>query len=371
MRRRGKELRLREEEKVMLERVIRRRTEKLTRVERAKYILDYYNGESIYSIAKKYKTNRPKVQRTIDKAIIYGAESALDDLPGRGRKPVISEEARIWFLNIACQKPKDLGLPYEVWTLSKLAKYIREKGQELGFNCFEKLSKGTVSKLLSKSNIKPFKVKYYQERRDKDFEEKMVQVLCVYKEVELLKKKGERELVIVSYDEKPGIQAIGNLGEDIRIDPDKGGSILRDSNYKRYGTVSFLGGIDLLTGQIHGIVRDRHRSEEFIEFLELLDKVYPQKIRIKIILDNHSSHTSKKTRSYLKNKIGRFEFVFTPKHGSWLNIIEVFFSKMTRSLLRHIRVESKEELKERILSYIEELNRQPVIFKWKYKLNEI
>ena len=161
MRRRGKELRLREEEKVMLERVIRRRTEKLTRVERAKYILDYYNGESIYSIAKKYKTNRPKVQRTIDKAIIYGAESALDDLPGRGRKPVISEEARIWFLNIACQKPKDLGLPYEVWTLSKLAKYIREKGQELGFNCFEKLSKGTVSKLLSKSNIKPFKVKYY------------------------------------------------------------------------------------------------------------------------------------------------------------------------------------------------------------------
>jgi len=371
MRRRGKVLKLTGEEEKMLEGIIRARTERAIRIERARYILDYYRGWSIYGLAKRYKTNRPKIQRTIHKAIIYGVRAALDDLPRSGRRRIITEEARMWFLSIASQKPKDLGLPYEVWTMSELARYVREKGKEVGFSCFDKIGKGTVSKLLSKSNIKPHKVRYYQERRDKEFDQKMAQVLCVYKEVELLKKDKERDLIIVSYDEKPGIQAIGNVSEDLPIIPSKGGTILRDSHYKRYGTLSFLGAIDLFTGDIHAIIRDRHRSEEFIEFLEHLDSMYPKGIKIKMILDNHSSHISKKTRDYLKRTPGRFEFVFTPKHGSWLNLIEVFFSKMTRSLLRYIRVSSKEELKERILKYVEELNKQPVVFKWKYKLNEI
>jgi len=94
-------------------------------------------------------------------------------------------------------------------------------------------------------------------------------------------------------------------------------------------------------------------------------------MKIKVILDNHSSHTSKKTREFLATKQERFEFVFTPKHGSWLNIIEVFFSKLTRCLLKTIRVSSKEELAHRILQYLEEINREPVVYRWKYKLSEI
>lgn len=85
-------------------------------------------------------------------------------------------------------------------------------------------------------------------------------------------------------------------------------------------------------------------------------------------LDNHSAHTSKETRAYLETKPGRFEFVFTPKHGSWLNVIESFFSKMTRSFLRHIRVSSKDELKRRIELYLKEINENPVPFRWKYGL---
>ncbi|MFO7867750.1 MAG: IS630 family transposase, partial [Bacteroidales bacterium] len=119
------------------------------------------------------------------------------------------------------------------------------------------------------------------------------------------------------------------------------------------------------------MIRDRHRSKEFIEFLKVLDKQYPEEWKIRIVLDNHSSHISKETRAYLKTNPERFEFVFTPKHGSWLNMIEMFFSKIARGFLRNIRVNSKEELIQRIYKGIEEINQEPVIFRWKYKMNEI
>jgi transposase len=118
-----------------------------------------------------------------------------------------------------------------------------------------------------------------------------------------------------------------------------------------WGRVSLLAGIDLLTGQVHALVRDRHRSCEFIEFLKLLDAAYPVHTAIKLIVDNHSAHISKETKAWLADQpVGRFEFTFTPKHGSWLNLVEGFFSKLARSVLRHIRVASKQELKDRIMA---------------------
>ena len=129
--------------------------------------------------------------------------------------------------------------------------------------------------------------------------------------------------------------------------------------------------MDLHTGKIISIVRDRHRSLEFIEFLTLVNESYPEDWLIKIILDNHSSHISKETVAWLKKLPNRFEFVFTPKHGSWLNLVEMFFSKMTRAFLRGIRVQSKEELVSRIQQYIDEVNASPVVFRWFYKMDEI
>ena len=125
----------------------------------------------------------------------------------------------------------------------------------------------------------------------------------------------------------------------------------REHEYKRHGTVSFLAGIDLVTGKVHALVKDRHRSREFIEFLKLLDAAYPAHTAIKLILDNHSAHISKETKAWLADQpAGRFEFTFTPKHASWLNLIEGFFSKLARSVLRHIRVASKQELKDRLVA---------------------
>ena len=200
----------------------------------------------------------------------------------------------------------------------------------------------------------------------------MAEVLCVYREVKLLKrrKRASEAVAIVSDDEKPGVQAIGTTAPDLPPEPGTHQAFGRDHEYKRHGTVSLLAGIDLLDGQVHALVKDRHRSREFVEFLKLLDAAYPARTAIKIILDNHSAHISKETCGWLADqRPGRFEFVFTPKHGSWLNLVEGFFSKLARSVLRHIRVASKQELKDRLIAAIDHINRHPVVHTWTYKLD--
>jgi len=347
-----------------LVKITKARKEKKSRIERAKIILAYNSGKNISVIAREMDTNRAKIDRCINKALRFGIEIALEDLPRKGKPQRIDMNARAWFLSLACRKPKELGFASEHWTTCALAKYTRDNCETAGYPCLKKLSKGTVSKIMNNSNIRPHKTSYYLEKKDPDFDTKMEQVLHVYKEVEIYKKSDEKECIaILSYDEKPGIQAIGNASPD--LPPSKYSTWAKDYEYKRYGTISLLASIDLMNGKIYAKVFDKHRSVEFIDFLKDLNEAYTKDSIIKIILDNHSAHISKETMKYLNSVPNRFKFVFTPVHASWLNIIEMFFSKMARSFLRGVRVFSKNELKSRILKYIEELNQSPVIFTWK------
>jgi transposase len=368
-------LRLKKEELKYLNSILKSRTQPTRAVERAKILLEFHEGKSISQIARDLDTNRPKIERTLDRAIAFGINAALDDLPRSGRSRAISSGARTWILSLACSKPIDHGYPEELWTQRLLADHIRRHCLENGFPELAKISKGTVSKILSASSIKPHKIASYLAPIDPEFEAKSAVVLHTYKQIELLQdisKEGKPlDMVILSYDEKPGIQAIGNRYPDLMPVLGRYPTIARDHEYIRHGTISLLAGIDLLTGTVHYKIFDNHRSIEFIEFLKILDSVYSRDIQIVIILDNVRVHTSKETLEYLKSVPKRFYFVFTPKHASWLNIIESLFSKMTRSLLRGIRVSSKDELKNRISQYIENMNDTPTIFKWKYKMDRM
>ena len=368
-------LKLSEEDLKFLRSTSRSRTMPLRTVVRAKMILGYYNGDTISAIARSIDTNRQKVERTIDKALAFGVKVALEDLHRKGRPRSISSEARAWIISLACSKPKDYGYASELWTNRALTKHIRDNCTEQDFPELSKLSGGTVSKILCKSNIKPHKISGYIERRDPEFKIKSAAVLHTYKQVEVLREKADNKedvlTAYISYDEKPGIQAIGNVAPDLPPVPGLYPSISRDYEYERYGTLSLLAGIDLLTGKLYVKVFDRHRSKEFIDYLKYLDSAFPPEMKLVITLDNHSAHTSQETKEFLLTVPNRFSFVFTPKHASWLNIIECLFSKMARSFLRGIRVSSKEELKERILKYFDELNQMPVVFKWRYKMDEI
>ena len=229
-------------------------------------------------------------------------------------------------------------------------------------------------------HVKPHKVRYYLEKRDPDFELKMAEIICVYRQVTVLREQaasgesqgdGGGSLAIVSYDEKPGIQAIATTAPDRPPLPGTSPTVMRDHEYKRHGTLTLMAGIDLLTGQVHALVKDRHRSREFIEFLNLLDAAYPADTAIEVILDNHSAHVSRETTSWLAAQpIGRFTFTFTPTHGSWLNIIEGFFSKLARSVLRHIRVNSKDEIRQRLMAFINDVNLDPVVHTWRCKIDD-
>jgi transposase len=365
-------LELSSESRDLLTKLSNSRTESAHKIERARMLIAYADGSTISSIAAQLGTNRMKVERSVNKALQIGAEEALNDLPGRGRHQVIPDEARSWILSLACQKPKDLGYSYELWTTQLLSDHIQKNAVSAGHPSLGKLSKGTVSKILSKSAVRPYNIKYYLEKRDPEFEANMAQVLCVYREVALLRNADNTDncmVAIMSYDEKPGIQAIENTAPDLPPVPGKYACLGRNYEYVRHGTVSLLAGIDLLTGIVHGIIEDRHRSCEFIKFLKVLDESYPPNFKLKIILDNHSTHISKETRAYLATVPNRFEFIFTPKHGSWLNLVESFFSKMVKSMLREIWVKSIDELKSRIEKYLDESNDSPVVYKWTYGIN--
>jgi len=376
--RRAIELSLGDADLERLRSITHSRTEPASRVERARILLAYRENPSFFAVGQALGLHHQTVQRCVERAVVEGPMAALDDRPRPGREPTITMEAKAWLTSLACRKAKELGYPHELWTTRLLARHARQHGPAQGHTCLANLAQGTVCKILGEEEVKPHKVRYYLEQRDPEFAKKMAEVLCVYRKVKLLKKsagtakkKPSDAVAIISYDEKPGIQAIATTSPDLPPEPRIHATFARDHEYKRHGTVSLLAGIDLLTGKVHALVRDRHRSREFIEFLKLLDRAYPADTAIHMILDNHSAHISKETRSWLAEQpVGRFEFTFTPRHGSRLNLVEGFFSKLARSILRHIRVASKQELKDRLIAAVDHFNEDPVVHTWTYKLDK-
>jgi transposase len=338
-------------------------------VERAKVMLGYADGVSVTELQRQLGFSRPMIYRCVDKALAAGVQMGLKDKYHRPHEPEISNEAKAWVVSIACTKPKDHGLAAELWSISALAKFVSEGAEAAGFARLVGAGKSTIWRILDDHDIKPHKIRYYLEKRDPDFDRKMQEVLMVYRDVSIYAEGAVHDarpnpIYTVSVDEKPGVQAIGLTAPDLPPVPGKAASVGRDYEYVRHGTVSILAGIDLHSGHIFANVEDRHRSIEFIGLLKQLDAHYPREAIIRVVLDNHSAHISKETMAYLSERPGRFEYVHTPKHGSWLNLIECAFSKMARTFLRHLRVSSKEELKERIFKGIAEINAAPVVFRW-------
>ena len=359
-----------EEELKELRRIRSSTKEEKRRVIRASIILDYLDGYSDDRIAARNGVNKNTVKKCLSKLREFGMETALNDLPRPGKPRKITDDDKSWVLNLACTKPSEHGYPDELWSYTLMTDHIRKSRSSL-----KNMSRSTVFEILNEAEIRPHKVRYYVEKRDPDFEEKMATVLHVYREVDMINNDviipELKDTITISFDEKPGMQAISMTSEELPPVPGKHPSVTRDYEYKRLGTLSLLAGIDLHNGIVTETVSRTHNSNDFIAFLKKLDSSYPGGKKIRLILDNLRVHTSTKTREYLQTVPNRFEFVFTPKYGSWLNIVEMLFSKLARTMLREIRVKTVDELKNRIEQYFQEINKSPVIFRWKYKMDEI
>jgi len=218
--RRSFELAIGEEDLRRLQAIARSRTEPASQVERAQMLLAYREDPSFFAVGRALGVHHQTVQRCVERAVAYGPLAALDDRPRPGKEPTITAAAKAWLVDLACRKAKELGYPHELWTTRLLAGHAREHGPAAGHDCLATLAQGTVCKILNRQAVKAHKVRYYLERRDAEFEEKMAQVLCVYREVALLKEAAaaaeapSKPVAVVSYDEKPGIQAIENTAPD-------------------------------------------------------------------------------------------------------------------------------------------------------------
>jgi transposase len=359
------------QERERLETLSASRAAPVREVERARILLQYACGQSPSAIQNAVKVSRVTVYHCLHKALEMGVEAGLKDLFHRPKEAVIGNADKAWVVHLACTKPKEFGYAAELWTRKALAAHVRQQAESAGHPNLARAAKATVQRILEENQLQPHKVKYYLERRDPDFESKMKEVLMVYQEVAVQNQAAATApaeppaVITVSIDEKPGVQAIENTAPDLPPTPGKHPAVNRDHEYKRHGTLSILASLDLHDGHVVARVEERHRSREFVALLKDMDAYYPPEATIRIILDNHSAHISKETRAYLATRPNRFTYVHTPKHGSWLNLVETLFGKMAHTFLRQIRVKSKAELKERILLGIAEINAAPAVHRWK------
>ena len=377
--RRAIELSLTDADTAKLRSIAQSRTEPASRVERARILLAYREDPSFFAVGRALGLHHQTVQRCVERAVAEGPMAALDDRPRPGREPTITLEAKAWLVDLGLPEGEGPRLSARIvddaasrlpcpraWTGAGTC-VPRQPGAGHGVQNPRPGRREAAQSALLPGAPRP---------RLCGKDGRSAVRLSPGENPEEGGGRRRREsraiaVAIISYDEKPGIQAIATTAPDLPPEPGVHATFAREHEYKRHGTVSLLAGIDLVTGKVHALVKDRHRSREFIEFLKLLDAAYPARTAIKLILDNHSAHISKETRAWLAGQPAhRFEFTFTPKHGSWLNLIEGFFSKLARSVLRHIRVASKQELKDRLMAAMDYFNQDPVVHTWTYKLDK-
>ena len=368
------------EDRERLERLARMRTAQAQTVTRARILLLRDSGETLVSIAEKVGLAVNSVRLCVTKYLEGGVEHALSDDARSGRPREIDDADRAFVVDLACQRPADLGYATKLWTNDLLTAHVRKVAEAAGHPRLATVATGTVHNILANAQLKLHKMTYYYERRDHNLEEaKTRDVLLLHEQLPfrfdedgnlILWEEGQ-EARVLSHNEKPGTQDAREHCPDLRPVTGDRGTVGRDYEYGRLETLSLLASIDLLTGEAIPLVSETHKSSDYVEFLRILDGKYPKGDLIRIVLDDVSARTSAETRHYLTTVLGRFEFVSAPKHGSWLNLVEGLFSRMTRQMLRGIRVSSKDELKERILRYFREVNAEPVAYRWKWNLSDI
>ena len=305
-----------------------------------------------------------------------GVEAALSDAARSGRPASIGDGDRAWVAGLACLGPCELGHPAETWTQSALAAHAGAEAARAGHPALARATKSMVWSILHAADPRPDRVRHYCERRDPDFEGKTREVLVACRQLsfrfdddgDLLPWEGEEpEARVVSVDEKPGIQAIAPVAPDAGPEPGvRGGAPLAGGERRRLGTVSPVAGIDLQDGTVEGIVRERHRSREFVGLPGALDAKYPEGHAMRLVPGDHPVRRPRETRAWLEGHPGRSGTVSAPRHGSWPDVTGGFFGKMARQVLRHIRVRSLDELRERIELYLREADASPVPRRWRW-----
>lgn len=349
--------------RVRLGRKTRRRLEHRARcgsrshrcVIRARLILLLTANPSVRSAARQLAMD-PKTVRLWRGRFLAQGIKGLKDLPRSGGPPVIDPVARVNCHSLACGKPEDFGVPHRTrWSYDALIAAFRSNHPGV------RMSRSSLHRILESAKIRPCRYKTWMHSPDKDFQPKVTTICSLYA-------KPPADSIVLCIDEKTGMQA---LDRRFPVKPPAPGRLARfEYEYKRNGTRVLLAAFEVHTGRVYSEVRPNRKEVDLIEFMENVAKQFPKK-DIYVIWDNLNIHHDGKTarwRAFNRRHRGRFHFVYTPLHASWVNQVELFFSIVARRVLRYGVFTSLADLEQKVQGFIDHWNHHEAHpFRWTFK----
>lgn len=331
--------------KKMLQKLKRGRKVSVRLVQRVRIVLMAAEGNMNKSIAAKLGIGRRTVSRWRERFALHGLAGIEKDAPRGGRKPTARNKiAQLIIKKTTQERPQNATH----WSTRTLAR-------ELGTN------HSMVHRIWRANGLKPHLMKTFKVSNDPNFAEKLIDIVGLYL-------NPPDHVLVLCADEKSSIQALDRTQKSLPIYPGRLGTMTHD--YKRNGTTTLFAAIELAEGQLIGTCMKKHRHQEWIKFLKLIDRETPKDLDLHLIVDNYSTHKHQKVKAWLKRH-RRFHIHFTPTSSSWLNLIERWFRNLTDKQIRRGSFRSVNELIKVIMNYIDQHNANPKSFTWTAKAEDI
>jgi transposase len=325
-------------DRMRLEAIATDRNQPRKHVERARVVLSSANGRPVQQVATEVDVSRPMVWRWQQRFAEDGPEGLLRDKTRRPGKPPIAAETVARVVALTCGEPPT-GMTH--WTGRAMAKAAG-------------ISLRSVQRIWDAHQLQPHRVRSFKRSHDPAFAKKLVDIVGLYLDP-------PEHAVVLSIDEKSQIQALDRTQPGLPLKPGRCGTMTHD--YKRHGTTTLFAALNVLEGTVIGRCMQRHRHEEFIRFLNTVEREVPAGRIIHAVVDNYATHTHPKVDAWLARH-PRWTFHFTPTSGSWLNAVETFFSALTRQRIRRGSFHSIVSLQAAINEYLAERNAEPRPFVW-------
>ena len=337
----AKKVEMTDGERAELERYSKGRSTPARVVQRARIVLMAAQGIDNIAIAKAVSTDRHTVRRWRERFLANRIDGILKDAPRSGRKPASEVAERII-------KATTQSTHATHWSTRTLAK-------ELG------VSHSKVARVWRANQLKPHRSRTFKVSNDPAFVEKVIDVVGLYL-------NPPEHALVLSADEKSQIQALDRTQKGLPIKKGRCGTMTHD--YKRNGTTTLFAALEVASGKVIGTCMKKHRHQEWIKFLELVDKETPAELDLHLIVDNYATHKHAKVKRWLKRH-PRFHMHFTPTASSWLNLIERWFREITDKRIRRGVFHSVDALIKAIDDYLQAHNQEPKALVWTKKADEI
>jgi len=312
---------------------------------RCRIILAAAAGSAEMAIAAENGVNRKTVRLWRERFLCLGPQCLWEIAPGRGRKATYGPE-RIKVLIDTTLQTKPKGSTH--WSCRTMA-------------AAQEISKSTISNVWRSHNIKPHRVKTFKLSRDPKFLEKLTDVVGLYL-------NPPDKAIVLCVDEKSQIQALNRTQPGLPLKKGRCGTMTYD--YKRNGTTTLFAAIDLLQGKVIGDCHKRHRHQEFLKFLRRIDREFPGKTPLHLVIDNYGTHGTPEVKTWL-SKHPRFVVHYVPTSCSWLNLIERWFAELTNKRIRRGSFLDVDDLQTAIYEFLSAWNEHPKPFVWTATVDSI